>query len=324
MNYVHVLLTILFCCTSAKAQGVDIVVNGGFESGDFTGWIPAATSPNSATVVSPGSSSSLAAQMFVAQPSLVDLSTVPLGTSFVAPGQTATITFDLRGSVPGNLVIVEFLTFAAAGMTGQVLPCPPLNPNPGLWSTASSTVTIGPDASGGVALRFRLLILSGTALLEIDNVRVEVDLSNYPGNGDDLALTTGVNASPDDIDIKAAMGGDVLVVDVASPGGTFDFAPFTLWAQLVSTASGVPNLGGIGFPEIYLDLSLPVGVIVGDGGGAALGTLVLIPGGSTHGFVLPPALNGLGSSIVMQSLVASNMALNGLYAITDAHEIRVP
>lgn len=323
MHARRLLALLVLCAATASGQAIDLVSNGGFETGDFTAWNVNILFNANATIVSPGSSSSFAARLETINLfSSVELQTDDLGAGVVLPGQPVTLELDARGVDVGGFRDLELVSVDAAGNESVLLlGLISLDPNPSVWSTTSVTTTTGSNVAGGIALRVRLGFLA--APLEVDNVRVLVDPPAYPGSGDDLILETGVNGGLDAIDIKTANAGDALLLRLQSPAGAFDFSPYTLWVQAVPTATGVSNLGSLGLPDVYLDLTLPVFVIVGAGVPSALGPLILLPGGATQAVVIPSSLAGLGQSLVLQGFVTSSAADNMIYAITHAHEVRV-
>lgn len=329
MNTKFTVLAILLCALGASAQSTDLAINGGFETGTFTGWTATQGVPvSSGTIVSPGNNSNFAARVdVVGFLATFTLQTDNLGAGIVVPGETVTVTLDVRGLASTNQSPrADFLSIDAGGIAlAESLGTIPLDPNPSLWTTVSYTTTAAADVTGGIG--FRITVIGFTAPndhVEVDNVSVVIGNAPYPGSNDDLDLTTGINGAPNGVDVKMAAGGDALIVDVESPGAAFEFFPYTLWVQVIPTAGGVSDLGFIGLPDVYLDSTLPLVELVGAANSSVLGLFLIAPGGTTHAFGLPVVLDGLGQSLVFQSFVASGTANNGIYAITDAHEIRIP
>lgn len=157
---------------------------------------------------------------------------------------------------------------------------------------------------------------------DVSFVQLNVSAS-YPGTMDDLILATGLNGAPDLFDIKTAMGGEFLTVNISSPQSIFDLQPYFVLAQAFPTLNGFVTVPGI--PELYLDLNLPVFALVDPTVATPVGPIIIAPGGGTTTvYGIPPALAGTGTSISLQGLIVSNLAVNTLYATTNAHEIRVP
>jgi hypothetical protein len=139
----------------------------------------------------------------------------------------------------------------------------------------------------------------------------------YPGTNEDLTLTSGINLGAPSgglgYEVKAAVAGNAVTVKVESKGGTFILREFLLIAQAFPTGSPpVPAVPGIwlGFPG----LTFMIGTVYGP-----LGTIFLPPGGTTVSMIVPPGLTG--NSVLIQGAVLAPIAINGVYATTDAHEI---
>ena len=144
----------------------------------------------------------------------------------------------------------------------------------------------------------------------------------YPGPGDDLVLATGIGGSQatsgPGFDVKQAPagGGALLEVEVSSPAGAYALQPYLVVAQVFSTGNPpVPQV-----PNLWIDLTAPAAFVVGASGPPFSGP-VIVPGGSSSFFVLPAGLGG--SSIMLQALVVTNSSANGLFALSDAHEIQL-
>lgn len=136
----------------------------------------------------------------------------------------------------------------------------------------------------------------------------------FAGSGEDLDLLTGVNGTPDAVTPKTASPGDVLFLQVFSPGGGFDGSPPVIAAQLYTTS---PPFGIIGFPEVWLD---PLGafIVYSAASPTPLGFVVLQPGGITLPIVYPGSLSGTTARV--QGFAITPAALNGVFAATDARE----
>lgn len=171
---------------------------------------------------------------------------------------------------------------------------------------------------------------SGTSLNASDHYSVFGDFEIptgasllYPGTDEDFFLSTGINGTPTTgpgFDCKFATGFDVLLVNLHSPGATFDFQPILLVAQFFC-APGVPcSFPFPGFQFDPFDPVNPVFVLVDGltGTGGFFGLLVPSPG-STFAFALPAGLGG--QEIMFQGLATSMTAANGIAAFSEGHKL---
>lgn len=143
--------------TSAHAL-TEFAVNGGFETGNFTGWTQFPTGAGQQTVTSllpsSGTFSANINNTVIASNSLFKQANVGIGS--IMPGQAVTISFDAKGSFgPGGVAFAEFFTELAGGGTSssQILGGGPLNLHPTEWRTFTYNVNAGPITSGGVTLQ---------------------------------------------------------------------------------------------------------------------------------------------------------------------------
>lgn len=137
----------------------------------------------------------------------------------------------------------------------------------------------------------------------------------YPGTGEDLHLFTGVNSQPTGgpgSDIKTAHAHDILNVRIDSFGGLFDNIAIFLICDLFPTGNA------------------PAGILPGIQVGPQNFLLVysmwpvwhyLAPGGSNYNFYVPPGVATY--SVRLQAVSITPLALNGLFASSPAHEIRM-
>jgi hypothetical protein len=160
----------------------------------------------------------------------------------------------------------------------------------------------------------------------VDNLRAQLVPSGltvaHPGTGDDLELLTGVNNPPSGgpaADVKTAVHRDILTVQVRSPVGQFRWNPLMLGGNAHQTGLGYPQLG---LPSLHVNpvLSSFFWLMDGTTPQGPFGPSVVIPGGTELQFVVPQGLAGY--SITLQAVVLGVTANNGIYAATDAHEIR--
>lgn len=187
----------------------------------------------------------------------------------------------------------------------------------------TATAPIGATTVQALLLFLQPMIAGGAGYYDDVDFQLLTGGPLYPGTGDDVFLGSGINSLPNAADVKTAMGGDWLSVNVSSPGTSFDLFPYLLLAQLIGTSGGVGSVPGL--PDLYLDLTLPVFVLVDPSLPGPFNTGLIGPGGGTTTFYgLPVALDGFNQSLVLQGLLLTAFANNAIYATTDAHQIMIP
>ena len=179
-------LALLLCVGPASAADVDLAVNGGFETGDFTGWAQFPSGPGQQTIITPGASGDYAAciENAVSTSGSV-IKNNNLAAGLVTPGVSVTITFDARGGgAAGGVAFAEFFSEIDGGgvSSSLLLGGAPLalDADPAVWKSFSFTVMAGPDVSGGLTVQFAAVTgadPSSTMLLCVDNLQVLVDSS---------------------------------------------------------------------------------------------------------------------------------------------------
>ncbi len=169
---------------SAYGAGIELAVNGDFETGDLTGWELFETGPGQQTAStanpSSGTYSGAISNDVTFSNSLFKQANLAPGR-FV-PGQTVTISFDARGSyaVPGGVAFAEFFSELSGGGTSsaEILGGAPLaiNADPEVWTTFNFTAVTGSDTSGGVTLQLGATNGPGEPTqMWYDNVSITVD-----------------------------------------------------------------------------------------------------------------------------------------------------
>ena len=224
----------------------DIAVNGGFETGDFTGWQEFPSAPGQITIAAPGESSAFAARINNAQlasASLIKNNNLAAG-SLVA-GEEITVSFDLKGTTAiGGVVFAELFSELSGGGTSkaEILSGGPLFPDadPSVWTNFSFTTTLGPDVSGGVTLQIAAITGGAEGSLAdicVDNVSVTVERlgASWTNYGDGLAGTNGVPSLT--LDAAPVLGASLSVVLGNSSGAT---APGVLLFGFDQTALPAP------------------------------------------------------------------------------------
>lgn len=148
----------------------------------------------------------------------------------------------------------------------------------------------------------------------------------YPGTGEDFSELSAVNGpglpltSPTTgggQDVKFAIAGYTVTILARSQNGTFNFAPIVLAAQLFTTGQPAP-VGTL--PGLHLTTSGAFVLINGLDPGVLGAVQVVVPGGSSYGFLVPAGL--AGSSVMIQSFAFATTAANGIFAISEGHEIQ--
>jgi hypothetical protein len=136
----------------------------------------------------------------------------------------------------------------------------------------------------------------------------------FAGTSDDMVVASGVNAVPTagpGQDLKLAAAGDVLTVAVTAPFGTLGGASAVFGAHVLFAVS--PPVTYYGVPELWVD---PLSA-------AYLPLMVnfapLPTGGISYSLTLPPGLSGL--AVMVQGVLLTPSAWNGVYAAANAHRI---
>jgi hypothetical protein len=146
----------------AQAALVDVAVNGGFETGDLSGWTPFTTGVgvNGVTNVNPSSGLFAASSNCASGPCDALIKNANTGIGVVTGDQAITVSFDYRGTVAnGGVIFAELFSELSGGGVSktELLSGAPLPPNadPDVWTTATFNTTLGPDVSGGVTLQLK-------------------------------------------------------------------------------------------------------------------------------------------------------------------------
>lgn len=141
---------------------------------------------------------------------------------------------------------------------------------------------------------------------------LEPDAAVYPGSGLDLALASGVDGPATSgalRDVKRAGAGEILSIELSTPLGTFAGISSLLGLQPIVTGTPPTPL----LPELWLlPSAIAATAIVPLPWPAPLVFSTVIPG---------PGLEGL--SLLLQGLVLTAAAPNGIFGASPAHEIRI-
>lgn len=315
----------------------NLLTNGNFDSGGLAGW----NSFGNAFVQAP------APPQFVPRsaPNLVSMfgnfsgsfNVSGIFQSFAAsPGQTFTIDCWSRhysgdamtgvGAPNDNWVVMK-IAFFDAGNTeigsaeGTVLDG--TSPTD-VWidnAPVSGTAPAGTTSVQALILYLQPAFAGGAA--HIDDVEFFGPPSGptYPGSGEDLRLATGLGGATPSFgpgnDVKTATGGVLLEVNVSSPQAAYDLMPFWLLGQAFTT--GAPPSPPI--PGVHFSFSQPIVILVAPAFPPFVGPVIRPGSGSSAFFVTPSGM--AGTSLMLQGVVATPTANNGVFAITDGHEIQL-
>ncbi|MBO3117810.1 T9SS type A sorting domain-containing protein [Winogradskyella sp. DF17] len=226
--------------TAVSSGTTELAVNGGFETGDFTGWSQFPSPSGSQTIDgSNPSEGNFAANVFNDEPASASvLKNANIGIGTVNPGDEITISFDIRGSgANGGVGFAEFFSEIDGGgvssadlLGGAPLP---LNADPNVWTPLSFTVTAGPDVSAGVS--FQVVAVTGgvegsQSNLFIDNLSITVEAESAQCMGDPIEValpyTEVTFTGPGDQEVNSGeltgLGGGLPVGGVYSGTGVTD------------------------------------------------------------------------------------------------------
>jgi len=154
----------LLCIGTAQAAPVELVGNGGFETGDFTDWTLFPGGGTQAVSAVNPSSGSFSAEAFCTTggtPCDNLLKSANRGVGVVTAGQEITVSFDYRGTTAdGGVIFAELFSEIDGGgvSDAQLLSGGPFFGVPGdpdAWQSFSVTTTLGSDVSGGVTLQLK-------------------------------------------------------------------------------------------------------------------------------------------------------------------------
>jgi hypothetical protein len=194
------------------------------------------------------------------------------------------------------------------------------------WIDAAPLAATAP--AGTVNVQAFVLFLQpavGTGAAQYDDITFTLPPPGnpaYPGTGEDLLLASGIGGAAATYgptnDVKSANAGDLIELNVSSPGGLYNLSPYFMVGQLFPTGS--PPTPQVAFPELWFSLQGYFTLVSGISGGPVGSQAIGPNGGSSTYYQAPPGL--AGTSVMIQALVISSQANNLLYSASDAHEIR--
>jgi hypothetical protein len=170
------------------AQAANIAVNGGFETGDFTGWTVFPNAGTQSVGTTNPSSGTYAARLTQTTPNANIIKQANLAPGQWTSGQSITVNFDIRGTAAAGAVFFAevFSEIDGGGVSkSEILGGAPLFPNPdaNIWTSYSFTTTVGPDTSGGVTVQLASIcgaVEGCNADYFIDNVEVLAEIAAVP------------------------------------------------------------------------------------------------------------------------------------------------
>lgn len=168
--------------TAFAGAGIELTTNGGFETGDTTGWEYFATPASTfgTTSMSPFAGAFAGNLVNNTDGSAAVIKQANMGVGLVNAGDEITISFWAKNiNGVGGVNFAEFFSELDGGGTSsaQILGGAPLFASDTDWTFYQFTTFAGPDVSGGVTLQFTATtgaIIGSTSQLLLDNVSVTV------------------------------------------------------------------------------------------------------------------------------------------------------
>ena len=159
--------------------------------------------------------------------------------------------------------------------------------------------------------------LSGFVIEQID-LTTAAATSPHPGTSEDFKLLTTDHAfgAPTAASLKSVPALAPTNLVLSSHFGSFDFMPLLVLVQLLAPA----EMSVSPFPAIAVNPSGIIGILVG-ATSSPTGPVLLAPGGSVFTISPPAAL--VGHRLLLQGLIHTPVAANGIFASSDGHELLI-
>ena len=173
-------MSITLALTVSAHANIELTTNGGFETGDTSGWVEFPTANSTFNISTDPNSGVYSAEIFNNDPaSAAVVKQANLGIGLVSPGDEVMISFAAKGSfAEGGVSFAEFFSEVDGGGTSsnEILSGGPLALSD-TYQDFAFTTTAGPDVTGGVTLQFTATTggaTGSTAVVFIDDVSVTV------------------------------------------------------------------------------------------------------------------------------------------------------
>lgn len=220
---------------SIGVAGTELVINGGFESGDDSGWTYLGTGGSTFDITSDANSGGFAGELFNnVDASAALLRQLNLGAGVLSTGDTVNISFAVKGEgAVGGVAFAElFSEIAGGGVSNtQFIGTAPI-PLGSSYAVFNTSIELTADVSGGITLQFAAVTGANSESeirLFIDDVSITVDLA-LGCNAADLAEPFGqLDLADISIFVNAFVGMD----DAADLDGNsiFDLADITTFVN---------------------------------------------------------------------------------------------
>jgi len=166
---------------TSEALAIDLAENGGFETGDTSGWqdLTGPTQPFTVESTDPFAGSFNGQIENTVEGTAAVVKQANKGAGLAVGGAEVTVKFWARGpAAEGGVHFAELFSELDGGGTSksEILGGAPLFPDAQVWTPYEFVTTLGPDVSGGVTLQFAAVTganPASTSTLEIDNVSIE-------------------------------------------------------------------------------------------------------------------------------------------------------